>query len=554
MKKIRRSLLSLFLSAVLLTALLPAVSAASTLTISSADELQELAKNVNDGDNYSGVTVTLAADISLNGRIVDQNGALKDGTYSAWTPIGTPSHPFSGTFNGGGHTVTGLYIKDSTLDFQGLFGCVSSATVNNVTVKDSYISAGNHAGAISGYAVNNSVISSCRSDNTNVIAVNHAGGIVGWTNYGDVYNCSANGFCKGDRCVGGIVGAVYSHGSIYNCYSAATVEGKELTGGIAGGTTVADIQNCLMVGSVQSGGYLISGGDGSRTETNCFALKNSSVNTDLTIGTDSQYDQTFSDSAAKLSGYTGMSGKSFASALSALNAWVAGQNGDIVYSSWTQTSMYPYLRDGLSSAIETSYGSEVSKWSSAEMEEAYKDGLIPESLAGEDLTRKINRLEFAAVCLTVYEKLSGASAEPAADDSFKDCKDGDVLKAYGLGITNGTGDGNFSPYELLSREQAATMLTRTYKRVSMSGWTLETDAQFKLDYTMPAVFADDSKISAYARDSVYFMAAKQIITGIGNNLFAPKNDTESETAEGYANVTREQALAMALRMKQKLGS
>ena len=55
-------------------------------------------------------------------------------------------------------------------------------------------------------------------------------------------------------------------------------------------------------------------------------------------------------------------------------------------------------------------------------------------------------------------------------------------------------------------------------------------------------------ISGWARDSVYFMAANKIINGVGNNKFAPKNTTTAEEAVGYANATREQALAIAVRM------
>lgn len=86
----------------------------------------------------------------------------------------------------------------------------------------------------------------------------------------------------------------------------------------------------------------------------------------------------------------------------------------------------------------------------------------------------------------------------------------------------------------------------------MPGWTLETDGQFRLDYVQPALFADDSQISGWARDSVYFMAANNIINGIGDNLFAPKNTTPEQEALGYANATREQALVISVRMVKNL--
>ena len=96
------------------------------------------------------------------------------------------------------------------------------------------------------------------------------------------------------------------------------------------------------------------------------------------------------------------------------------------------------------------------------------------------------------------------------------------------------------------------MLTRVFKRVTLPGWTLATDANFKLDYTKPALFADDSDISDWAKESVYFMAANNIINGVGNNKFAPKNITTEEQAQGYANATSEQALIIAMRMVENL--
>lgn len=96
------------------------------------------------------------------------------------------------------------------------------------------------------------------------------------------------------------------------------------------------------------------------------------------------------------------------------------------------------------------------------------------------------------------------------------------------------------------------MLTRAYKKVTMEGWILETDGNFKLNYEKPTAFADDDKISSWAKDSVYFMVANNIIKGVGDNKFAPKNTTPAEEAVQYANATREQALLIATRMVENL--
>lgn len=193
-----------------------------------------------------------------------------------------------------------------------------------------------------------------------------------------------------------------------------------------------------------------------------------------------------------------------------------------------------------------------SQWATPELQKAQEMDLIPEILYNADMTQPITRQEFAAVAVKTYENLAGTKALPAVTNPFTDCKDTEVLKAYNLGITNGTSETTFSPLKLLDRQQAATMLARTFKRATMPGWTMEQDADYPLIYTKPAPFADDEQIADWAKDSVYFMAANQIITGVGDNRFAPTNLTTAQQANHYANATREQALAIAVRMVENL--
>ena len=194
----------------------------------------------------------------------------------------------------------------------------------------------------------------------------------------------------------------------------------------------------------------------------------------------------------------------------------------------------------------------VSAWAKAEIAKADELGLIPKILDGVDLTDKITRAEFAAVAVKVYENLSGSAAIPAVINPFTDTKDVEILKAYNIGVVNGTSATTYSPDDLLNREQAAAMLTRVFKKTSILNWTLATDSQFALPYEKPALFADDEDISDWAKESVYFMVANGIINGVGNNKFAPKNVTTEEQAQGYANATREQALLIAVRMVENL--
>ena len=178
-----------------------------------------------------------------------------------------------------------------------------------------------------------------------------------------------------------------------------------------------------------------------------------------------------------------------------------------------------------------------SDWAMAELTKADENGLIPAILKEADLTKPITRAEFAAVSVLLFEKISLRKAEKAGTNPFTDTSDEYVLKALELGITTGTSATTFDPDALLTREQAAAMLTRVYKKLTINGWDISKDGQFKLEYTAPEKFADDADISDWAKDSVYFMASKSIINGVGENKFAPKN-----------NASREQAIIIATRM------
>ena len=194
-------------------------------------------------------------------------------------------------------------------------------------------------------------------------------------------------------------------------------------------------------------------------------------------------------------------------------------------------------------------------WAKPELEEAAALGLIPGCLQGADLTQPITRAEFAAVSVKLYEALSGTQAEPVAANPFTDTSDPEVLKAFDLGVTNGTAADKFDPDALINREQAAAMLTRVYKKLNLEGWTLASDGEykeaFKALFTMPALFADDGEISSWAKDSVYFMAANGIVNGVGDNCFAPKLVSSGEETLNFA--TREQALLMSVRTVKNLG-
>ncbi len=188
----------------------------------------------------------------------------------------------------------------------------------------------------------------------------------------------------------------------------------------------------------------------------------------------------------------------------------------------------------ISSAAGTPW-QKASDYALAELAKAEEKGLIPEILNGKDFTGKITREEFAEVSVNTYEELSGKEAQASDENPFTDTDNQQILKAYNLGITTGTTATTFGPDSFLTREQAATMLSRVY----IAAAELE-----KLpEIAEKATFADDAEISGYAIESVYYMSANGIINGTGGNKFSPKG-----------NATREQALLIAARMCEKLGA
>lgn len=200
--------------------------------------------------------------------------------------------------------------------------------------------------------------------------------------------------------------------------------------------------------------------------------------------------------------------------------------------------------------------SDSADWSTPELQEAADAGLIPDVLVGKDMTAPVTRGEFAAISVKLFEAMTGGRAVMSSQCQFEDIADNEnrnyILKAYNIGAVQGYSATEFAPDELITREQLATMLCRVYKRAEWPDWTLETDAEYTINYSGVPKYADDAQISDYAKPSVYFMTKYNVISGVGNGMFAPKNTNSMEEAEHYANATREQAIAMSLRSFKNL--
>ena len=200
--------------------------------------------------------------------------------------------------------------------------------------------------------------------------------------------------------------------------------------------------------------------------------------------------------------------------------------------------------------------SESAEWSTPELQQAADNGLIPDVLVGKDMTQPITRGEFAAVAVNLFEAMTGGKAVMSSDCTFTDISENEnrnyILKAYNIGAVNGMSETTYEPSSLLQREQLAAMLTRVYKRSEWPDWTLETDDDYTINYSGVKKFDDDDVISDYAKPSVYFMVKYNVLSGVGDNKFAPRNTSTAEEAAGYANATREQAVVMSLRSFENL--
>ena len=184
----------------------------NTYTVYNADGLMNVAELVNGGK--TDINITLDKNIDLTGK--------------SWTPIGTDyDNSYTGTFDGGGHTITGLTVTTND-EYAGLFGYLGNfnngaATVKNVVMDGIQITCNHRLG--------------------------YAGGVAGFS-WGTIENCSVSGSVSGTVYVGGVVGAQID-GSITGCSSSATVKGMVDVGGVAGQTnSSATLTACYATGNV----------------------------------------------------------------------------------------------------------------------------------------------------------------------------------------------------------------------------------------------------------------------------------------------------------------
>ena len=217
----------------------------------------------------------LTKDIIVNKGVLDEYKNLVFGKdFIPWTPIGTSDEDsYSGTFNGQGHTISGLYFNNPHSSYVGLFGCIgANGKISNVGVLDSYFQFSAFGGGVCG--VNSGTVRDCK--NTGFVrGLATIGGVCGLNKKGGIIENSFNegtvsGTGDNARQVGGVSG--YNNGTIKSCYNTASVSGQESVGGVSGFNSVGTTTNCFNEGTV-SGQNIVGGvcGNGCGvTTTNCF--------------------------------------------------------------------------------------------------------------------------------------------------------------------------------------------------------------------------------------------------------------------------------------------
>ena len=218
-------------------------------TVTSADGLMNIAKLVNGGK--TDINITLDKNIDLTGK--------------DWTPIGTDyDNAYTGTFDGGGHTITGLTVTTND-QYAGLFGYLGKfgkfCTVKNVVMDGIQITC-NHrlgsAGGVAGYS-RAVTIENC-SVSGSVSGTMRAGGVVGGLNGGSITGCSSSATVKGTLNVGGVAGETNSGATMAACYATGNVTieidpiNNILGGGLVGFNARGSVLACYATGNVTSTG------------------------------------------------------------------------------------------------------------------------------------------------------------------------------------------------------------------------------------------------------------------------------------------------------------
>ncbi|MBO5691021.1 MAG: hypothetical protein J6R96_04080 [Spirochaetaceae bacterium] len=247
--------------------------------IGTADELYAFAAAVNDKGLLT-INGKLTSSIVVNETVLDEQGKISENvTFRSWTPIGTNDYKYTGTFDGAGYTISGLYFDNTNAGYAGLFGYLGKGgSVQNLGVLDSYFCGGKYVGGVVGQ--NRGTVSNCY--NTGAVSGTatgedsycDVGGVVGQNYEGAVTNCYNTGAVSGTgtNCdVGGVVGDNYD--AVSNCYNTGAVSGTGTNckvGGVVGENS-GDVSNCYYLSGTAERGVDAGEGDAEVKDKTFFA-------------------------------------------------------------------------------------------------------------------------------------------------------------------------------------------------------------------------------------------------------------------------------------------
>ena len=223
------------------------------------------------------------------GNLANYDGTSEN-TWREWTPIAADYGRYKGTFDGQGHTISGLYFNDSSAECIGIVGDLGrGGVIQNVGLENSYFHVYQYTAGICGY--NSGTIRNCYNAGTVIGEFIIIGGIVGAFEVGTVSNCYNTGNITGKSDVGGVCGNnMMRSNTIENCYNTGNITGDMDLGGICGENTAnAIIKNCYNIGNVTGtdkriGGII--GRNASKFVENCYntgTVTSTGENTD-TVG------------------------------------------------------------------------------------------------------------------------------------------------------------------------------------------------------------------------------------------------------------------------------